>query len=148
MKGHLCPCTCGEIHQTHWCTYCWSESLAIKQDCSSSFSGSAVSGDRWFAPGLESVVEQHLPWTLKPCKALYGSPGDVWGIFCVLLVAQVASNYFISPKKFFFSWKCVCVPYRQIAKFKSKKLFCIYITAQLLISVVVFPSKLKMQFLY
>ncbi len=90
--------------------------LAIKQDCSSSFSGSAVSGDRWVAPGLESVVEQHLPWTLKPYKALYGSPEDEWGIFCVLLVVQVASNYFISQKSFSLE-VCVC----HIGRLKSLK---------------------------
>lgn len=81
MKGDLCPCTCGEIHPHTGVFIAGQSHQTIKQDCSSSFSVSAVSGDRWFAPGLESVVEQHLPWTLKPYKALYGSPEDVWGIF-------------------------------------------------------------------
>lgn len=92
MKGHLCPCTCGEIHQHTGVFIAGQSHQPIKQNCSSTFSGSAVSGDRWFAPGLESVVEQHLPWTLKSYKALYGSPEDVWGIFWVMLVVQVASN--------------------------------------------------------
>jgi len=91
-----------EIHQHTGVFIAGQSHQPIKQHCSSSFPFSAVSGDRWFAPGLESVVEQHLPWTLKPYKPLYGSPEDVWGIFCVMLVVQVASNYFISKKSL--SW--------------------------------------------
>lgn len=124
MKGDLCPCTCGEILHQHTAVFIAGQShQAIKQDCSSSFSGSAVSGDRWFAPGLESVVEQHLPWTLKPHKALYGSPEDVWGIFFSLCWWCRLPQTTLFPKKFVLE---MYVLYRQTEKFRSGKPYCTY----------------------
>ncbi len=118
MKEHICSCTCGEIHQTHWCAYCWSEPPGWLSNKTAVLLFRAVQslGTGEFAPGLESVGEQHLPWILKPYKALYGSPEDEWGIFCVLLVTQVASNYFSSQKKNILE-VCVC----HIGRLKSLK---------------------------
>ncbi len=71
-------------------------------------------------------------------KTLQSPIWVTWGWMRDLLCSAGCAGCFkllYFPKKFFSG--SVCVPYRQIEKFKSRKLCCIYITGQLLTSVVV-----------